>query len=165
MWEQMPAATGDTEEEARSALLERLIDLAIAFDEAQVAARSERIMQRLGELLAAATVEEETDLDGKPFFVARADGGTWTTEAMGDDRDTALATLREKLVAILQEQGAEVQKLAAEQAKDAAKDKPGKKAPRRGLKPPKKGPKPKKHGRMKHDDGAPPSDEKGPLAF
>lgn len=162
MWEQQPASTGDTEEEARESLKERLIDLVLAFDDAQAVTRSEQFMQRLGELLAAATVEERKDDDSKPFFVARADGGTWVCEASGDDADTAKATLREKLVAVLQGQASEVQQLAAEQAKDDAKTS-GK--GKRGLKPPKKGPKPKTHKRSKHDDDEPPSDAKGPLAF
>lgn len=169
MWEQMPASTGDTEEEARSALLERLIDLVLAFDEAQAHARGEQIMQRLGELLAAATVGQEEDIDGKVFFVARADGGTWSCEALGDDAETAKATLREKLLAALQAQQAEVKQLAAEQATDDAKTTG--KGKRGGLKAPKKGPKPKTHkkstdgksARKRHDDT--PRDGKGPLAF
>lgn len=169
MWEPIITATGDTEEEAKAALLERLIDKVMAFDEEQASARSERIMTRLGELLAAATVAEERDLDDKPFFVARADGGTWTAEAMGDDAATASANLREKLLAALQAQEAEVKQLAAEQEKDEAKDKGagknGVKPPRRGLKPPKKGPKPKTHRRAKHDDGPPNGRDGKPLDF
>lgn len=156
MWEQLPTATGDTEEEARAALLERLIDLTLMFDEAQAHQRSEAIMTRLGELLATATVRSE------------ADGGTWTCEAMGDDEATAKTNLREKLLAQLQAEATEVKELAAEQAADDAK---GKKAgagkpPRRGLKPPKKGPKPKTHKRTKYDDNAPPNGRDGkPLGF
>jgi hypothetical protein len=117
------SATGITEQEARDTLSEVLISMWKQAEEQAERERQERILAKLGELLATVTFERLVDESGAPAGVrAKADSGGVTMEAEGDGHEAAAAALRAKLVEVLTENEEEVARLAAEQAHDSARD-------------------------------------------
>lgn len=95
--------------------------------EAKDRERQERILARLGELLAKVNTFEVPS-----GIVAKVEAETWVSEQEGATAAEATAGLRVKLIAILESREDEIEKLSAEQASDAA----GGKKPRALLKAP-----------------------------
>ncbi|TAL28981.1 MAG: hypothetical protein EPN98_21300 [Phenylobacterium sp.] len=151
LWLDAVEAKGDTEHEARSILRDKIVDVILAAEDAVARAKTERIMERLAELLPNVVVSE---VDGG--FVAKVDAGTWLAEAEGVVAEEATGALRQKLIEILREQEEEIGKLATAQSADDGVERP------RGLKATKALRSKKKGGGKAAGDGEAPGPSPAP---
>lgn len=156
LWPEAIEAKGDTEHEARSILRDKIVDAILATEDAAAAAKTERVMARLGGLLATAQHQHVTADELPDVFVSRVDTERWVCEETGDTAEEAADRLRAKLLNVLQCEQAEIDQLAADQAADAAKS-----GPKRLLRAP-KGAKSKRLKVIDGDGNPLPTDEVAP---